>query len=174
MTKINSRITIRTATQSDWERIIEIYNQAVLEGEKTADTEPVTVKERKDWLSLHLHNRYPILLAELNNQIVGWCSLSPHRPGREALEKTAEISYYILANYRRQGIASTLITASIETAKQNGIKNLFSILLDINKHSVTILEKFGFEKWGHLPNIAELNGKVCGQFIYGKEILEYS
>lgn len=172
MTNINSKIAIRTATQDDWERIIEIYNQAVLEGEKTADTEPVTIEERKDWLSLHLNKRYPILIAEKKSQIVGWCSLSPHRPGRKALEKTAEISYYIHTNYRRQGIASTLITASIETAKQNGITNLFSILLDINKHSITILEKFGFEKWGHLPNIAEINGKVCGQFIYGKNILE--
>jgi len=170
MTNINSRIAIRTATQNDWESIIEIYNQAILEGEKTADTEPVSVEERKDWLSLHIDKRYPILLAELNNQIVGWCSLSPHRPGRKALEKTAEISYYIHTHYRRQRIASTLITASIETAKQNGIANLFSILLDINKHSITILEKFGFNKWGHLPKIAEINGKVCGQFIYGKQL----
>lgn len=170
MTNKNSEITIRTATQADWGKIIEIYNQAVLEGEKTADTEQVTVEERKDWLSLHLSKRYPILLADLNSQIVGWCSLSPHRPGRKALEKTAEISYYIHTNYRRQGIASTLITASIETAKQNGITNLFSILLDLNKHSITILEKFGFEKWGHLPKIAEINSKVCGQFIYGKHI----
>ena len=164
------QLKIRTATESDWERIIEIYNQAVLEGEKTADTEPVTVDERKDWLSLHLNKRYPILIAEQNSQIVGWCSLSPHRPGRKALEKTSEISYYVDSNFRRQGIASTLITTAIETAKRNGTKNIFSILLDINKHSITILEKFRFIKWGHLPNVAEIKGKTCGQFIYGKGI----
>ncbi len=161
---------IRTATENDCERIIEIYNQAILEGGKTADTEPVSVEERKDWLLLHLNKRYPILLAEINSQIVGWCSLSPHRPGRKALEKTAEISYYVDSNFRRQGIASALITSAIETAKQNGITNLFSILLDINKHSITILENFGFEKWGYLPNIAEINGKTCGQFVYGKSV----
>ena len=136
-----SNITMRTANQDDWARIIEIYNQAVLENGKTADTEPQTVEGRKDWLKLHLNSRYPILLAEQNSQIVGWCSLSPHRPGRKALEKTAEISYYVDQNYRGNGIGSLLIKSAIETSRKNGIKNLFAILLDINKSSVSILEK---------------------------------
>lgn len=162
-----SNITMRTANQDDWARIIEIYNQAVLENGKTADTEPQTVEGRKDWLKLHLNSRYPILLAEQNSQIVGWCSLSPHRPGRKALEKTAEISYYVDQNYRGNGIGSLLIKSAIETSRKNGIKNLFAILLDINKSSVSILKKFGFERWGYLPKVAEINGEVCGQFIYG-------
>ena len=77
--------SIRPAKKTDWQCIIDIYNQAVLEVGKTADTESVTINERKDWLELHLNSKYPILLAELNSQIVGWCSLSPHRPGRKAL-----------------------------------------------------------------------------------------
>lgn len=162
-----SNITMRTANQDDWARIIEIYNQAVLENGKTADTESQTVEGRKDWLKLHLNSRYPILLAEQNSQIVGWCSLSPHRPGRKALEKTAEISYYVDKNYRGNGIGSLLIKSAIETSRKNGIKNLFAILLDINKSSVSILKKFGFERWGHLPKVAEINGEICGQFIYG-------
>lgn len=163
-------LKIRNANHNDWQRIIDIYNQAVLEKGKTADTDILTVEERKDWLSLHLDPKHPILLAELESQIVGWCSLSPHRPGRKALDKTAEISYYIDSNFRKRGIASSLIYASIETAKNNGIKNLFAILLDINTVSVLLLEKFQFEKWGHLPKVAEIDGNVCGQFIYGKHI----
>ena len=47
-------ITMRTANQDDWARIIEIYNQAVLEGGKTADLEIVSVEQRKEWLNQHL------------------------------------------------------------------------------------------------------------------------
>jgi len=33
-----------------------------------------------------------------------------------------------------------------------------------------LLEKFGFEKWGHLPDIAIIDDTICGQFIYGKKL----
>lgn len=166
----NPSLNIRVALKSDWQSIIDIYNQAVLEIGKTADTEPQTLEGRKCWLDEHLETKYPILLAETNSKIVGWCSLSPHRPGRKALERTAEISYYIDRDFRKKGIGITLIQASIEHAKDSEIKNLFAILLDINTPSINLLEKMEFEKWGHLPNVAEINGQICGQYIYGKHI----
>lgn len=167
--KINN-ISIRTAVESDWPKIIEIYNQSIHEHGKTADTEPQSVESRKDWLENHLSPKHPILLAELESLVVGWCSLSPHRPGRKALERTQEISYYIDVEYRGKGVGSTIINETILYAKKNSIKNLFAILLDINTQSIAILKKFGFEQWGHLPNVAEINNKVCGQLIYGKHI----
>jgi phosphinothricin acetyltransferase len=166
----NPNIILRNALKSDWQSIIDIYNQAVLEIGKTADTEQQTVAGRKNWLEQHLSPKYPIILAETNSKIVGWCSLSPHRPGRKALERTAEISYYIDRDFRKKGIATTLIKAAIVKAKERDIKTLFAILLDINTPSVNLLEKMGFEKWGHLPNVAEIDGEICGQFIYGKHI----
>jgi L-amino acid N-acyltransferase YncA len=161
---------IRTATEKDYPEIIKIYNHAVDEKFATADTENVTVESRKEWFTQHSPKTYPIFIAEENGQVIGWCSLSPHRPGRKALRTVAEISYYIHKEHKRKGIANSLITYTIEKAKELGFKNLISILLDANKTSIYILEKFGFEKWGHLPNIAYINEIVCGQFIYGKKI----
>ena len=165
-----SKIMIRIAQKSDWQAIIDIYNQAVLEEGKTADTEPQSIEGRLNWLEQHLNPKHPILLAEKKSKKVGWCSLSPHRPGRKALDKTAEISFYIDKEFRKKGIGIALIQASIEHAKDSGIKNLFAILLDINTPSVNLLLKMGFEKWGHLPKVAEINGQICGQYIYGKHI----
>ena len=96
--------------------------------------------------------------------------MSPHRPGRKALRSVAEISYYIHKDHRKKGVANTLISYTIEKAKELGFKNLFTILLDLNKPSIYILEKFGFEKWGHLPDIAEFDDVICGQYIYGRKI----
>ena len=166
----NPKIKIRAAQKTDWPKIIEIYNQAVLESGKTADTEPQSVEGRKEWLDQHLNPKYPILLAEIDSQIVGWCSLSPHRKGRKALEITAEISYYIDKENRSVGVGKTLIQSAINYAKSNSIKNVFAILLDVNVQSIKILEHFGFEKWGHLPDVAQIDELICGQFIYGKHI----
>jgi len=161
---------IRDFRESDYTDIIMIYNHAVDEKFATADTEYVTVESKMNWLLQHSHQTYPIYIAEENSKVVGWCSLSPHRPGRKALSTVAEISYYIHKDHRKKGVANSLIMHTIEKAKLLGFKNLITILLDLNKPSIYILEKFGFEKWGHLPNIADINGIVCGQFIYGKKL----
>lgn len=163
-------MTIRTATLINYSEIVKIYNHAVDEKFATADTEYVTVDSRIDWFTQHSPDSYPIYIAEENGEIIGWCSLSPHRPGRKALRTVAEISYYIHKDHRRKGVASSLINYTIESAKSLGFKNLISILLDLNKPSIYILEKFGFEKWGHLPGIADIGGVICGQFIYGKKL----
>jgi L-amino acid N-acyltransferase YncA len=163
-------MTIRPATFEDFSDIVKIYNHAVDEKFATADTEYVTVEGKKDWFSQHSPDTYPIYIAGENGEVIGWCSLSPHRPGRKALRTVAEISYYIHKDHRRKGIAGSVIQYTIESAKSLGFKNLISILLDLNKPSIHILEKFGFEKWGHLPGVAYLNGVVCGQYIYGKKL----
>ncbi|MBK9099056.1 MAG: N-acetyltransferase [bacterium] len=161
---------IRNFTKDDLETIVKIYNHAVDEKFATADTEYVTVESRKDWFAQHSADTYPIYVAEENGEIIGWCSLSPHRPGRKALRTVAEISYYIHKDHRKKGVVSSLIRHTIESAELLGFKNLISILLDLNKPSIQILEKFGFDKWGHLPDIAEIDGTICGQFIYGKKL----
>jgi phosphinothricin acetyltransferase len=161
---------VRDAKQEDFESIIAIYNHAVDEKFATADTEHVSLESRKDWFAQHSPDSYPIYIAEENGNTIGWCSLSPHRPGRKALRNVAEISYYVHKDHRKKGVASSLIQFTIESAKSLGFKNLISILLDLNKPSIHILEKFGFEKWGHLPDVAHIYGIVCGQFIYGKQI----
>lgn len=164
-------IKIRIAVENDVPVITEIYNQAVRLRSATATTEPVSVQHRRAWLIKHALDAYPVFVAECDGAVVGWCSLSPHRPGRKALRHTAEISYYIHENFRRMGIASRLITHALSQCPRLGLKSLFAILLDINRASVSILEKFGFEQWGHLPNIAEIDGKECGQFIYGRRVV---
>jgi len=163
-------MTIRSSIENDYLEIVNIYNHAVDEKFATADTEYVSVESKMNWFEQHSPETYPIYVAEENNEIVGWCSLSPHRPGRKALRTVAEISYYINKDHRRKGIANSLITHTIRKAKQLGFKNLITILLDLNKPSIYLLEKFGFEKWGHLPEIALIDETICGQFIYGKKL----
>jgi len=163
-------MTIRPTTSIDYSDIIKIYNHAVDEKFATADTEYVSVESKKDWFAQHSPEAYPIFVAEEKDELIGWCSLSPHRPGRKALRTVAEISYYIHKDHRRKGVASSLINYTIESAKSMGFKNLISILLDLNKPSIYILEKFAFKKWGHLPDVADIDGIICGQYIFGKNL----
>ena len=98
-------------------------------------------------------------------------SLSPYRKGREALQNTAEISYYIDYKYHGSGHGKSLIQYMIDDCKRININNLFALLLEVNIPSIKVLERFGFERWGYMPNIVDLNGKLCSHVIYGKNLL---
>ena len=167
---IPSTMQIRIAKPGDLKQIVAIYNQAIAEGNCTADTHSLTVEERQGWLNIHSPDKYPIHVMEEDGVITGWCSLSAHRKGRMALRNVAEISYYVDKNHRRKGVGKKLMQHALQKAPRLGLHNLFAILLDINQVSVALLEKNGFSKWGHLPDIAEFSHKTCGQFIYGRKV----
>jgi len=104
------RMNIRIAKPGDLEAIAEIYNQSIAMGQKTADITPVTTDDRKKWFADHLPEKYPILVAEESELIVGYLTISPYRPGRMALRHTAEVSFFIQFEYHRQGIAEDVLT----------------------------------------------------------------
>lgn len=81
-------MAIRTAEASDWETIIDVYNEAIDTRVSTADTAPVTVESREQWLLGHSNDRFPIYVYERDSVVAGWCSLSAYRNGRGAFEKT--------------------------------------------------------------------------------------
>lgn len=161
---------IRIATFEDLDSIVNIYNQAILAGQKTADIAPVNVDQRSNWFKEHIPDKYPIFVAEKDNAIVGYLSFSPYRPGRMALRHTAEISYYIHFDHHRQGVASSLLRRAIDACGALQIKTLFAIIIDSNEASVKLLEKYGFRKWGHMPRVADFNGCEVGHLYYGLRV----
>jgi L-amino acid N-acyltransferase YncA len=163
-------MNIRIAKLEDLEAIVEIYNQAVAAGRKTADITPVSINDRKIWFQAHHPDKYPILVAEKGNMIIGYLSISPYRPGRMALRHTAEVSYYVHFEHHRQGTASNLLKHAISMCPSLQIKTLFAILIDTNLVSIRLMEKYGFEKWGHMPRVAEFDGVEAGHFYYGLRI----
>lgn len=160
----------RVAKLSDLESIVHIYNQAVRSRFETADTIEVDTKDKLEWFKNHSSDSYPIFVCEIDNTIVGWISISPYRQGRKALRFTAEVSYYVRIEYKRQGIGSQLIEHAIIEGKKLNFKTFFAIVLDKNEASVKLLIKYGFEKWGHMPDIADFDGEECGHVYYGLKI----
>ena len=163
---------IRIAEAKDLEAIVAIYNFAIRSKFETAETEEISWVERLPWFQDHDPANYPIFIYEIDGIIAGWISISPYRPGRKALRFTVEISYYIHPDFKRKGIGNKLITHVIAEAKARKYKSLFAIILDKNEASIQLLLKHGFSKWGHLPDIADFDGEMCGQVYYGLRILD--
>jgi len=167
---MNKKYNIRFASINDLSLIVEIYNQAIRSKSATGDMDAFLVEERVEWFHKFDTDSFPIYVAEINHNIIGYLTLSPYREGRRGMNKIAEISFYLDYSYRGLGIGSALVSYAINDCRRIGKETLLAILLDINDKSVSLLKKFNFKKWGHLPDIINLKGLKCGQFIYGLSI----
>lgn len=63
--------------KEDLASINEIYNWAVLNTTATFDLEARSVAEAERWFNSHQDARYPLIVLEIDGQVVGWGSLSP-------------------------------------------------------------------------------------------------
>ena len=162
--------SIRQSKPSDLPTIVAIYNQAINSKTATGDTQEFTIAERQKWFKKFDGNSYPLYIAEVESRVVGYCSISPYRKGRKAMASAAEISYYIDYSFHGTGIATALVKHAIDDCKRIGKKNLLAILLETNQPSIGLLEKLGFQKWGHFPDIVEMHGEKQAQVIYGLKV----
>lgn len=161
---------IRLATVSDLPALNEIYNQAVRKKYCTADLDEISMEHRIKWFKGHQPEEYPVFVVEENNAIIGWICFSPYRAGRRALQSAAEVSYYIHEEHLQKGIGSQLMQFAIDEAPKFQFKSLFAILLAANLASLKLLEKFGFERWGLMPHVADIDGEICDHLYYGRKV----
>jgi L-amino acid N-acyltransferase YncA len=161
-------ILTRFAVQSDLPAISRIYNQAIAENQ-TGHLDELTAESQQGWFDGHTID-YPLLVADCGGEIVGWSTLSPYRPGREAFRCTAELSYYVDVAYRRQRVASKLIRHSIDLSLDLNIETLLAILLADNEASIALLTKFRFALWASLPELAKFDGRSVDHLYYGLRV----
>ncbi len=163
-------MNIRWPVDSDLPELVDIYNQAIRSGVATGHTQEFENVDRMNWFKNHDQSDYPIYVLELDHKIIGYGSLSPYRKGRQAMRTIAEVSFFLDEAYSGQGYGSVLLMKIIEDCPRLKIKTLLAILIDINEKSIGLLEKFGFQKWGHIPDVIEFEDKTCGHLIYGLKI----
>ena len=142
---------IRIASLNDLPEIVVMDNEAVEQRFATADPRPATVDQRINWFRDHDPLIHPIYVFDTDRSVRGWCWQSSYRDGREALLETAEISYYVRDDSRRQGLGSALVQHAVREAPHLGKRILFGILLERNEGSIRLMRKCGFELWGRLP-----------------------
>ena len=168
----NPLLRIRWPDRKELPKLVNIYNQAIRSGGATGHTIEFNPKERREWYRSHDIFNYPIYVMELGRKIIGYGTLSPYREGRQAMRKIAEVSLFMDDAHQGKGYGSILLGYMIEDCRRVKINTLIAILLDVNKNSIHLLEKHGFQEWGHLKDIIEFNDKICGQLIYGLKIDE--
>jgi L-amino acid N-acyltransferase YncA len=148
---------IRDAVESDLPFIVEIYNATVPTRMVTAELEPTTVEARLPWFREHSPEQYPFWVAELEARVIGWLDFKKFQ-SRAAYRGTAEISVYVHKEFRRRGVGQRLLEEAIARAPSLGITALVGLIFGHNGPSLKLFQRLGFERWGLLPGVAELDG----------------
>jgi len=158
------------AVINDLATIVSIYNEAITAGGQTADTKTYSTEEKIDWFQSTNVSQYGIYVLLVQEEVVGYYYFSAWRKNREALKGTVEISYYLSKAFHGQGFGNILLTEALKTAKEKKFHHLLAILLSSNQRSKKLLEKWGFDVVGEMPNVARIDGQAIGQYIMIKEV----
>jgi phosphinothricin acetyltransferase len=163
-------IPIRLAKPADLPAINDIYNHYVLHCTCTYQIEPETLAAREAWFAEHTPDKYPVTVAELDGQIVGWGSLSKFRP-RAAYAPTAEPSVYIHRDFLGQGLGRVLLVDLIARAKAAGFHSLIGGASADRAASLALQESLGFVPVAHFKEVGYKFGKWL-DVVYMQLMLE--
>jgi L-amino acid N-acyltransferase YncA len=159
---------IRDATLDDLPAIVAIYNASIPGRCATADTRPISVESRHSWFERHGPTR-PLWVAEQDRQVTGYLSFRNFY-GRPAYHITAELAVYVHPDFHSRGIGAALLERAIAVAPSLGLENLLAFVFAHNEPSIRLFKRFGFQEWGRLPSVAELDGRRVALAILGRSL----
>jgi L-amino acid N-acyltransferase YncA len=143
---------IAPMTASDWPQVRAIYADGIASGQATFETEPPA---REAWDAGHLpHSR---LVARRGERVIGWAALASVSR-RACYAGVAEISVYVAADCRAQGVGTTLLRALLVESERHGIWTLQGATFAENAASLRMQAACGFRVVGRRERVAKLHG----------------
>jgi len=137
---------------SDWEVVAKIYLEGIATSFATFETQ---VPSYNDWDKAH--TRECRLVAEIDGVIMGWAALSPVS-SRCVYGGVAEVSVYISAQSRGQGVGKALMQHLIGESEKAGFWTIQSGIFPENTASIKLHERVGFRYIGKRERVGKIHG----------------
>jgi L-amino acid N-acyltransferase YncA len=144
---------IAPLTPAHWPAVRAIYEAGIATGNATFETQAPMWEA---WDKGHLAHSRLVALAP-DGTVLGWAALSPVS-GRCVYGGVAEISVYIAAEARGQGVGRQLLQALIQESEANGIWTLQAGTFEENTASIGLHTQAGFRVIGHRERIGQHHG----------------
>jgi RimJ/RimL family protein N-acetyltransferase len=162
LTKDERKFTIRCPTEGDAEDIINYSKKVFASTDQvltTLDEYTITVENEKIWINNFNQNQDAlVLVAELNNQIIGLLFFVPQPKKKNS--HTGEFGVNVHPDYQHIGIGRVLVEELLMWAKDNShIEKVFLTVFHTNHKAIQLYKNLGFiEEGRHVKAIKQLNG----------------
>lgn len=140
-------INIRPYQTEDTQAILDIINHNILHSTALYDYNIRTYEQQKKILEDKLSKNFPVIVAELDKNVVGFGMYSEFR-FREAYKFTVEHSVYVNNDFHGKGIGKLLLEELIALARKQKLHTMIAVIDAENQGSVEFHEKFGFKTVG--------------------------
>lgn len=137
---------------ADWDAVRVIYLEGIATRNATFET---SAPEWEKWDSSHRADCR--LVARQGSGILGWAALSPVS-GRCVYAGVAEVSIYITAAARGQGMGRALLTQLVNESEAAGLWTLQAGILRENAASRALHAACGFRELGYRERVGQLDG----------------
>lgn len=111
----------------------------------------------------------PVYYAVEGSKVVGWCDIFPKDNPR--LSHRGTLGMGIVAGYRKQGIGSRLMQATLAHAKKFGIEKVELSVYSSNVDAIALYKKMGFVQEGVVKDYRRLDKVSYDAISMAKEIL---
>jgi L-amino acid N-acyltransferase YncA len=145
-------VEIRDLRPLDWSEVARIYEEGILTGNATFETE---LPSWEAWDAGHLQEHR--LVVTLDGTVVGWAALSPVSD-RCCYAGVAEHSIYVAESVRGLGLGRQLLAALIASTETGGIWTLQSGVFPENEASIALHLALGFRVVGVRERLGRLHG----------------
>ena len=151
-------IIIRDVKKADAAALLTIYNDAVVHTTSVWTEEPRTLEAQNQWLEEKRMSGRPVLVAEEQGAVLGFCSYGPFRswPG---YRHTVENMIYVAPDHRGKGVGSQLLGPLIERAREQQLHAIVAGIEAANTVSLKLHEKHGFVHVGQLKEVGTKFGR---------------
>jgi L-amino acid N-acyltransferase len=145
-------VIVRPAAEADLPAILAIYNDAVAKTTAIWNDGFADLDNRRQWYEGRRRSRYPVLVATLDDAVIGYASFGDFR-AFDGYRFTVENSVYVAETARRRGAASALLVALIERARALGKHVMVAGIAGENDVSIRLHAKHGFVETARMPEV---------------------
>ena len=139
-------IKLRLIKDEDFSAVLEIYRPYVSDTIISFEYDVPTLAEFTERVN-GIRKTYPFLVAEYNNQIVGYAYGSVHRQ-RTAYQWSVESTVYLDKAFHRKGIAQKLYSVLFDLLRLQGFYSVYAGIGLPNEQSVGFHTALGFTEVG--------------------------
>ena len=151
---LDVEMLVKSLEDHDWDALREIYLEGLATGQATFET---TVPTQSEWDSGHLPFGRIGAYSTQGGTLIGWAALSGTSK-RQAYAGVAEVSVYVAAAARGNGVGRALLQALIQESERNGIWTLQASIFPENVASLKLHKNLGFRTVGERERISKLKG----------------
>jgi L-amino acid N-acyltransferase YncA len=162
---------LRDAVEADIPNIREIYNHYVLNSTVTFDEKAATLAQMRVKFAKAKRLGMPWVVAEApSGQIIGTAWVLPWQD-KAAYRFTVEDSIYLGPAAQGRGLGRALLSRLIERSREEGLKEMISLIADKGADaSIALHKKLGFKEVGHMGKVGYKFDRWLGTVMLQKNL----